>query len=89
MRVLNRTLKMTTNRKHSGISLLEIMIVLAVIALIMGLVTPRVIGYFGRAKTQTAEIQMTHLKGALQLMYIDMGRYPSEQMIRWAFGQSV
>lgn len=64
--------------QNRGISLLEIMIVLAVIALIMGLVTPRVIGYFGRAKTQTAEIQMTHLKGALQLMYIDMGRYPSE-----------
>jgi len=65
-------------RRTLGISLLEIMIVLAVIALIMGLVAPRVIGYFGRAKSQTAQIQMTHIKGALQLMYIDLGRYPSE-----------
>ncbi|MBV1865476.1 MAG: type II secretion system protein GspG [Rhodobacteraceae bacterium] len=54
------------------------MIVLAVIALIMGPVAPRVIGYFGRAKSQTAQIQMTHFKGELQLMYIDLGRYPSE-----------
>ena len=66
------------NQNTKGISLLEIMVVLAAIALIMGLVAPRVIGYFGRAKTQTAEIQMTHIKGALQLMYIDVGRYPSE-----------
>lgn len=71
-------LKASRKMCAKGISLLEIMIVLAVIALIMGLVAPRVIGYFGRAKTQTAEIQMTHIKGALQLMYIDMGRYPSE-----------
>lgn len=71
------TLKFTPHRTL-GISLLEIMIVLAVIALIMGLVAPRVIGYFGRAKSQTAQIQMTHIKGALQLMYIDLGRYPSE-----------
>ena len=51
---------------------------LPVIALIMGLVAPRVIGYFGRAKSQTAQIQMTHIKGALQLMYIDLGHYPRE-----------
>ncbi len=67
-----------TSPRDSGMSLLEVMIVLAVIALIMGLVTPRVIGYFGRAKSQTAELQLTHIKGALQLMYIDLGRYPSE-----------
>ena len=55
------------------------MIVLAVIALIMGLVAPRVVSHFGRAKSQTAELQMTHIKGALQLMYIDIGRYPTEE----------
>jgi len=65
-------------RRDEGISLLEIMIVLAIIALIMGLVAPRVIGYFGRAKSTTAELQMTQIKGALQLMYIDIGRYPTE-----------
>jgi general secretion pathway protein G len=65
-------------KKDDGISLLEILIVLAVIALIMGLVAPRVLDSFGRAKSQTAAIQMQNLKGAIQLMYIDIGRLPSE-----------
>lgn len=72
------TTKKTTRHPTAGISLLEILIVLAVIALIMGLVAPRVIDSFGRAKGQAAEIQMSNLKGALQLMYIDIGRYPAE-----------
>jgi general secretion pathway protein G len=65
-------------KNDAGISLLEILIVLAVIALIMGLVAPRLLDSFGRAKSQTAAIQMQNLKGAIQLMYIDISRLPSE-----------
>lgn len=66
-------------RKHNaGISLLEIMVVLAIIALVVGLAAPRVMDNFGRAKSQAAEVQMNGVKGALQLYYIDTGRYPSE-----------
>lgn len=54
------------------------MVVLAIIALIAGLAAPRLMASFGRAKAQAAEIRMTNLKGALQLFYIDLGRYPSE-----------
>ena len=54
------------------------MVVLGIIALIMGLVAPRAIGYFGRAKSQTAELQIRQIKSALQLMYVDTGRYPTE-----------
>lgn len=54
------------------------MVVLAIIALIAGLAVPRLMSSFGRAKSQAAEIQLTNLKGALQLYYIDVGRYPSE-----------
>ena len=67
------------NRKTTaGISLLEIMVVLVIIALVAGLAAPRLIENFGRAKSQAAEIQMTNVKGALQLFYIDVGRYPTE-----------
>lgn len=66
-------------RKHSaGISLLEIMVVLGIIALIVGLTAPRLMENFGRAKSTFAEAQMNNIKGALQLYYIDVGRYPSE-----------
>lgn len=54
------------------------MIVLAIIALVAGLVGPRLIDNYGRAKSRSAEIQLTNIKSALQLFYIDAGRYPTE-----------
>jgi len=68
------------NRRNpqSGVTLLEVMIVLAVIALIVGFGAPRLMESFGRAKSQAAEVSMANLKGAVQLFYIDTGRYPTE-----------
>lgn len=65
------------NRK-AGMTLLEVMIVLTIIALIAGLAAPRLMESFGRAKSRTAAIQMENLKGAVQLFYLDVGRYPTE-----------
>lgn len=67
-----------TRKSNTGVSLLEIMVVLAIIALVVGLTAPRVMENFGRAKSQAATVQMNGIKGALQLFYIDAGRYPSE-----------
>ncbi len=70
---------MSSIRKtNAGVSLLEIMVVLAIISLMVGLIAPRVVENFGRAKTTIAETQMNNIQGALQLYYIDVGRYPSE-----------
>lgn len=63
---------------RSGVTLLEVMIVLAVIALIVGFGAPRLMESFGRAKSQAAVVSMANLKGAVQLFYIDTGRYPTE-----------
>ena len=63
---------------QSGLTLLEIMVVLAIIVLIAGLAAPRLMDSYGRAKGKTAAVQMTNLKGSVQLFYIDVGRYPSE-----------
>jgi general secretion pathway protein G len=62
----------------AGLTLLEVMVVLAIIALIAGLAVPRLMESFGRAKARTAAIQMENLKGAVQLFYLDVGRYPAE-----------
>ena len=69
---------MTKRQSKRGVTILEVMVVLAIIALIAGLAAPRVIENFGRAKSQAAEVQLNSIKGALQLYYIDVGRYPSE-----------
>jgi general secretion pathway protein G len=63
---------------RAGMTLLEVMIVLAIIALIVGLAAPRLMESFGRAKSKTAELQMQNIKASLQLFYLDAGRYPTE-----------
>lgn len=74
-----RNAKMVTRRNpNTGLTLLEIMVVLAIIALVAGLAVPRLMSSFGRAKSQAAQVQLTNIKGAVQLFYIDVGRYPAE-----------
>ena len=68
----------STRNQNAGVSLLEIMVALAIMALIVGLAAPRVIDSFGRGKARAAEIQLSGIKGALQFFYIDVGRYPTE-----------
>ncbi|QDW66345.1 type II secretion system major pseudopilin GspG [Luteimonas granuli] len=61
-----------------GFSLLEMIVVLVIIGLIMGLVGPRLFSQADRAKVQTAETQVKMLRGALQTMRLDIGRFPTE-----------
>jgi general secretion pathway protein G len=61
----------------AGYSLLEILIVLAIIALIAALVGPRLFAQFDHAKDTTARVQDKALETALQTMELDIGRYPT------------
>jgi len=65
-------------RAEAGFSLMELLVALVILALVMGIVAPRVIGYLSRAKSQTAEAQIKNVQGALDLFLIDVGRYPTE-----------
>lgn len=62
--------------RRSGVTILEVLVVLAIIGMIAAVVGPRVVGYLSRAKTETASLQVDQLRNALQLFYIDLGRYP-------------
>ena len=67
-------------RRHAaGFTLLEMIVVLVIIGLIMGLVGPRLFGQADKAKVQSAETQVRMLKGALETMRLDIGRFPSAQ----------
>jgi len=61
----------------SGFSLVEMLVVLTIIALILGLVGPRVLSYLGESRVKNAKIQIESLGSALDLFYLDVGRYPS------------
>lgn len=63
--------------RSDGYTLVEILVVLAIIAMIMGLVGPRVLSYLSDSKTKTAKIQIGNLKAAVDLYYLDIGSYPN------------
>ena len=60
-----------------GFTLIEILVVITIIGLIMGLVGPRVLNYLSEAKAKAAKIQIESFSSALDLFYLDAGRYPT------------
>src|SRR5690606_25530636 len=64
-------------RAVSGFTLLEMIVVLVIIGLIMGLVGPRLFSQADKAKVQTADTQVRMLRGALETMRLDLGRFPT------------
>jgi general secretion pathway protein G len=64
-------------REQSGFTLVEMLVVITIIGLIMGLVGPRVLNYLSESKVKSARIQIQSFASALDLFYLDAGRYPS------------
>ena len=62
---------------RDGYTLIELLVVLTIISLIVGLVGPRVLGYLGESRIKTAKLQIESFGSALDLFYIDTGRYPT------------
>jgi general secretion pathway protein G len=60
-----------------GFTLIEMLVVLTIIGLILGLVGPRVLTYLSESRVKTARLQIESLGSALDLFYVDEGRYPS------------
>ena len=59
--------------------MIELLVVLVILGLLLGLVGPRVLGYLASAKSDTAALQIKQLSTALDLMRIDIGRYPTQE----------
>jgi general secretion pathway protein G len=77
LRIPARWTRQSARRGSGGFTLVEILVVITIIGLIMALVGPRVIGYLGEAKVKAAKIQIESFSSALDLYYLDAGRYPS------------
>lgn len=62
-----------------GVTLLEMLAVLIIIAIIAGLVGVRLISQVDRSKSIAAKAQVEMLKSAVESLRVDMGRLPSQE----------
>jgi general secretion pathway protein G len=72
-----RRLLESEHEGQRGFTLVEMLVVITIIGLIMGLIGPRVLNYLSDSKIKAAKIQIQSFASALDLYYLDTGRYPS------------
>ena len=65
--------------KANGFTLLELLVVLAILGLLYAIVGPQVIKYLSSSKSQTAQVQVKNIDAAMKLLRLDAGRYPNNQ----------
>jgi general secretion pathway protein G len=65
------------HEREAGFTLVEMLVVIAIIGLVVGLVGPRVLNYLSESKVKAAKIQIESFSAALDLYYLDNGAYPA------------
>lgn len=63
--------------RRGGFTLVELLVVLVILGLVMGLVGPRVLSYLSTSRERVARLQIESFASALDLFFLDNGRYPS------------
>ena len=63
-------------RQH-GFTLLELLVVLAILGLLIGLVAPRALSLLGSSKQKIAHIDIERIAGNLDIYKLDVGTYPT------------
>jgi general secretion pathway protein G len=66
-----------SRRAVRGYTLLELLVVMGILAVLTAIATPHLMGYFGKAKSQSVQVQIQNIATALELYYLDNGTYPS------------
>lgn len=65
--------------RHSGFTLLELLVVLVILGLLAGYVAPKYFAQVGKSEVKTARAQIEGLEKALDQYRIDVGHYPSSE----------
>lgn len=65
------------NRRHPrGFTLIELIVVIALIAVLAAVVAPNLLGKAGEAKRKSARVQVDKISTAVELYRLETGRYP-------------
>lgn len=73
---VNASAALARRRRRAGFTLIEMLVVLAIIGLITALVGPRVLKQLSDSRERAAQLQIEGFKSALDIFFIDVGRYP-------------
>ena len=65
-------------RGERGFTLLEMLVVLAIMGLLAAIIAPQVLKYLGSSRTQSAKVQIQNIDASLQLFRLDVGRFPTQ-----------
>lgn len=66
-------------QKHSGFTLIEIMVVMVILGLLVAMVAPNIMGRGDDARVTTAKAQMRNISNALDMYRLDNSHYPSSE----------
>src|SRR6188768_889486 len=69
----------TTASRERGMTLIEILVVLVLIAVVMGIVGGNFLGKGEKAKADAAKIEIGQIAQSLDLYKLEVGRYPTTQ----------
>ncbi len=67
------------DRRRNGFTLIEILLVMAILGMLALMVLPNVVGQAEKARVKTALTQIATLGTALDSFALDVGRYPTTQ----------
>lgn len=67
------------SKPKRGFTLIELLVVLVILGLLAGVAGPRIINYLGKARSDTAKLQIEEFGGSLDLFKLETGRYPTSQ----------
>ena len=66
-----------SKNRQAGFTLIEVMVVIVILAILAGLVVPKVVGQSDKARVKTTETALSNTSNAIDMFKVDNGRYPT------------